>query len=110
MKTNWKTWSPFQSPEVREICVHMTDAERAQVAERGGGYGFWVVATFALPLAFALTSRSSVAIIIAAVLVSIHIVAIPFWQRRQKQFLCSTAWAREQGYTPERLRLFGFRV
>jgi len=109
MSRNWKTWSPFQSPEVRQICAHMTDAERAKVAERGGGYGLWVAATFALPLAFALAYRSLVTIIIAAVLVTVHVICVPFWQRGQKRFLCSTAWAREQGLTPERIRLFGFR-
>jgi len=107
---NWKTWSPFQSPEVRDICAHMTDAERAEVSQRGGGYGLWVAATFALPLAFALTYRSLVAIVIASILVTVHIVCIPIWQKCQKRFLCSTAWAREQGFTPERIRMFAFRL
>jgi hypothetical protein len=110
MKANWKTWSPFQSPEVRDICAHMTDTERAKVAERGGGYGLWVAVTFALPLAFAFTHRSLVAIVIAAVLVTVHIICIPIWQKKQKRFLCSTAWARERGITPDRLRMFAFRV
>jgi hypothetical protein len=55
MKADWKTWSPFQAPEVRQICAHMTDAERAEGVRRGGFYGLWVFATFAGPLFFAIT-------------------------------------------------------
>ena len=110
MKANWKTWSPFQSPEVRDICAHMTDAEKAEASRRGALYGFWVAATFAVPLSFAFVERSLLFIVIAAVLVTIHIVCIPIWQRRQRQFLCSTAWAREHGITADRLSMFSFRV
>ena len=110
MKANWETWSPFQSPEVRDICAHMTDAERARLAERGGGYGLWVAGTFALPLAFAFTSRSLAATVIAAVLITVHVICIPVWNKRQKRFLCSTAWARDCGITPDRLRMFAFRA
>ena len=110
MKTNWETWSPFQSPEVREICAHMTDAERTKASARGAAYGFWSAVTFAVPLAIAFTSRSLGTTVIAAVLVTVHLIRIPIWQKKQKQFLCSTAWARERGITPDRLRLFAFRL
>lgn len=110
MKANWKTWSPFQSPEVREICSHMTDAEKAEVARRGGFYGFWVAATFAVPLSFAIIERSLLFIVVAAVLVAIHIACVPIWQRMQRRFLCSTVWAREHGITTDRLRMFAFRL
>ena len=106
---NWKTWSPFQSPEVREICSHMNDTEKAQVRRQGIGYGVWVVITCAFPLSYAVTDPSRLSIIVAAILVTIHIVCIPFWQKRMKRFLCSTAWARGQGFTPEQIRLYAFR-
>jgi len=109
MKASWTTWSPFQSPEVREICAHMTEAERAKASARGGAYGLWSAVTFALPLTYAFTSRSLGAIVIAAVLVTVHLIRIPVWQKQQKQFLCSTAWARERGITPDQLRVFAFR-
>lgn len=110
MKANWKTWSPFQSPAVREICAHMTDGERRKVSSRGGFYGLWVAGTFAMPLSFAIVERSLLFIVIAAVLAAIHIACIPIWQKMQRRFLCSTAWARERGITPDRLRMFAFRV
>ena len=88
----------------------MTDAERAEVSRRGVFYGFWVFATCAAPLSLAIVEPSRLYIAIATVLVTIHIVCIPIWQKMLKQFLCSTAWAREQGITPEQLRLFVFRA
>lgn len=109
MKANWNTWSPFQSPELREICAHMTDSEKAEVLRRSGLYGFWVAATFAVPLASAIAERRVVFTLIAAVLVTIHVACIPIWQRMQKRFFCSTVWARERGITADRLRMFGFR-
>ena len=109
MKPHWETWSPFQSPEVRDICAHMTDAERAKASARGGAYGVWSAVTCALPLTLAFTSRSLGAIVVAAVLITIHIICIPIWQKQQKRFLCSTDWAREHGITPDRLRTFAFR-
>lgn len=110
MKANWKTWAPFQSPEVREICAHMTDTEKAEVSRRGGLYGLWVAATFGGPLPFAIVYGHPALIAIAAVLIVVHIACIPVWQKMQRQFLCSTAWARAHGITPDRLRMFAFRA
>lgn len=109
MKPDWKTWSPFQSPVVRDICAHMTDAGKSEASRRGGRYGCWVAATFAVPLAFAMVERSLLFVIITVVLVAIHVGCIPVWQRMQRRFLCSTTWAREQGVTPDRLKIFAFR-
>ena len=110
MKDNWKTWSPFQSPEVRKICAHMTDTEKVKASRRGGFYGLWVAATFAGPLAFAIVERSQLVIVIVAALIVVHIACIPVWLNVQRRFLCSTAWAREHRMTPDRLRMFAFRV
>ncbi|MCX6847922.1 MAG: hypothetical protein NTY98_03285 [Verrucomicrobia bacterium] len=109
MKAHWETWSPFQSPEVRDICAHMTDAEIAKASARSGAYGLWSAVTFALPLAVAFTSRSLGVSVCAVVLVAVHLVCIPIWQKKQKRFLCSTDWARERGIKPDRLRMFAFR-
>ena len=109
MSINWKTWSPFQSKEVREICAHMTDAEHTKLSRRAYLYGAWVFATVARPSSSALGNRNPAVIGIAVVLLVVHVVCIPIWQRMQRNFLCSTAWAREHGYTPKQLRLFSFR-
>ena len=105
---NWKSWSPFQSPEVREICTHMTDAERKQIIKRSGIYGLWCAATAAIPISNAVTYPSRFTFIAAAVLCTVHIICIPVWLRWQRRFLCSTQWAREQGFRPDALKLFRF--
>src|SRR5688572_25509164 len=104
-----KTWSPFQSAEVREICTHMTDMERAGASRRAALYGLWVSLTLAGPLALAATTRHPAFIAVASMLILIHITCIPLWLKMQRTFLCSTVWAREHDFTPDRLRLFTFR-
>ena len=104
---DWRTWSPFQSAGVREVCAHMTAAERHEFSWRGVRYGFWVAISFAIPLSLALTFRSPITLVLAGILVPTHVLFIPVWQRKQRQFLCSTAWAINQGLTPENLKLFG---
>src|SRR3954468_5500726 len=47
---DWKTWSPFQSAAVKQICDHMTDSERLTAMRRGGKYGVWVAGTCMLPI------------------------------------------------------------
>ncbi|HEY1050913.1 MAG TPA: hypothetical protein VGE39_14180 [Prosthecobacter sp.] len=101
------TWAPFQSLMVREICAHMTAAEKSAAAFRGGCYGLWVAATLACPVSLAVSTRSPLLLGFAALLVLTHLLCIPLWLKMQRQFFCSTAWAREQGITPERLSLFG---
>ena len=109
---DWKTWSPFQSAAVKQICDHMTDSERFTAMRRGGQYGLWVAGTCVLP-AFAvvgalggLQSPTIIGIIgaIAVTLILVHICCIPAWLSAQRRFLCSTQWAREQGIRPENLR------
>jgi hypothetical protein len=114
---NWKTWSPFQSASVRQICDHMTDSERFTAIRRSEHYGAWVAVTFALPLSavvFALGWLQSPAIMgaiigIAITLILVHICCVPAWLRAQRRFLCSTQWAREQGLRSAHLNLFASR-
>ena len=101
------TWSPFQSPEVRDICAHMTEAEKATASRRGAIYGLWCAATLAVPFALAISQRSWSIVLLAAVLIAVHVACLPVWFRMQRRFLCSTAWARECGISPDTLALFG---
>ena len=110
MPRNWKTWAPFQSPEVREICAHMTEAEGRAASRRAALYGIWCGVTFAGPVAVAFVIQTSAFIAIVAVLISVHLGCRRVWLRLQRSFFCSTAWAREQGFTPGRLRLFSFSI
>jgi len=56
-------------------------------------------------LSLAVVFRHPALLAMAAALVIIHIACIPVWRKRQRLFLCLTVWAREHGYTPERMRL-----
>ena len=109
---NW-TWSPFQSETVKEICRHLTPAERWAAAFRAGSYGVWVGFTFSLPVVVLVGSfmaspfRSMPLYLGAAALIALHLACLPRWLGMQRRFLCSTHWAREQGIMPESLRLFG---
>jgi len=107
---DWRTWSPFQSPEVREICAHMTEAERRKTSERAGLYGLWCAATFGVAPALAMLLSGPARWIVPVVFVLIHIALIPRWLSAQGRFLCSTVWAKAHGYSPKQLRLFSIQV
>ena len=109
---NW-TWSPFQSETVKEICGHLTPAERRTAAFRAAGYGAWVALTVSLPvmaIVFSIMAsqlRSVPIYLGAAALIVLHLACLPVWLGMQRRFLCSTQWAREQRIMPKSLRLFG---
>jgi serine/threonine protein kinase len=101
--------SPLHSPEVRNICAHLTKAESNRVALLGFLIGVWVVAAvFGIP--FLIKSFPSPGNwIVGSVLGIIFFVTLPMLSGIGRQFLCSTAWAKEQGFTPEHLNLFSLR-
>ena len=116
---DWRTWSPFQSKKVREICEHMTEAEKDEVARQGAIYGIWVFISFALPVALVVVSwvgsklgvmalfpflihlRPAVYVLLFAI--PIHIAGAVYFRKRQKRFLASTEWVRSQGYNADEL-------
>ena len=91
----------------------MTAEEKSTVTRRGLMYGLWVAVSVALPLqfifmGFATGKLNPILATIGGLLVVAHIVGVPIWHRRQRQFLCSTIWARESGIQPDSLKLFCF--
>ena len=103
-----ETWSPFQSGDVKQICAHLTVDEQAELNSRARAYGTWSGITAAIPIGLAFAFPSPWTYTLAAVLLLVHVARIPSWFRSQKQYLCSTTWARHAGYTPDRLSLFSF--
>jgi hypothetical protein len=104
---DWMTRRPWQSTEVREIYAHLTDAEKAKLMWLGllfGSVTFIVMGTVPVLLA----SFPARGLLVIGVLMLIVAILAPFGQRWQRRFLCSTAWARQQGFTPDGLRLFDF--
>jgi hypothetical protein len=110
----WRTWNPFQTSTMREICRHMTAAERTEVARRGLllGRHLAVSSLLYLPaLLAALTIESPLLLplpALAAALVGAFaacriVPLVAGW----KGWLCSTEWSRAQGLTPEQFRITG---
>lgn len=111
--------SPFTSPEVREILAHMTDTERQQVRRIVVGlfvaltWRSWVVNLLVL-LVLWWVEVPGVSLPVAFWALWVALFAAFSWRAiraylpRLRQFYCSTEWAREQGCTPDTLRLFMF--
>ncbi len=105
-KQDWLTWSPLQSSEVGAICSHLTKTERNNLSVLTLLYSVWVVATaFGLP-AFVRSTPAPGNWIVGAIWAMLFLVSLPMIGRMMRHFLCSTTWARQQGFTPEKLRLF----
>jgi len=100
---DWRTWSPFQSPQVREICAHMTEAERRELNLRGALFGIWNAATFFVPWGIFLFAPKPVNWIFAPIVLLVGLAFYPLWRRMMREFLASTIWARQQGIAPESL-------
>jgi hypothetical protein len=102
------TCSPFQSGQARQICEQLTEQERLVAMQQGRRHGVWVAVTGAIPIGLAVAIPDTVTLLIAAILVTVHILRVPSWLRSQRGFLCSTQWAKEHGFDSHGLRLFGF--
>ncbi len=104
---DWRTWVPFQSPEVREIYRHLTPEERR--ADR------WVQATpvaltFLLLLGLVVMLDAlprdwwSTRLALLPVFILAQLAVLVVSVSRAKNFLCSSKWAKERGIKPEQLR------
>jgi serine/threonine protein kinase len=105
-KPDWILWSPFQSPLVRKICAHMIGDEKWEAMKLALLFGLLSAAT-TLSSIFAvyfISGPSGWIIGIGALL-----IGLSFFQRLQKfqrEFLASTAWAKQQGIKPEQIKRF----
>jgi serine/threonine protein kinase len=107
-KQVWWTWWGFQSPQAGQICAHLAKEERRHLSVLGLLYALWVMITvFGIP-ALNRTVSNPGDWILTAVWAGLFIVSLPMIDRMMRHFLCSTEWARRQGFKPERLRLFSF--
>lgn len=108
------TWSPLQSDQVKEICLHMTRAERRAAFRRGAVCGLLIgvvpgmvglilgVVVFRSPLV-AVTGCFFAFFFVALVL---HRKWAPSVIKSQQDFFASTEWARSQGIRAEDVRLY----
>ena len=102
-KPDWTTWSPFQPPLVREICAHLTAAETRDGTLRGLMFGLWNAATCTGPFFCVMFLPHPLGWIYGLAILAIGLAFYPLWRQMQRDFLCTTAWARQQGLTPDQL-------
>ncbi|MFZ2639467.1 MAG: serine/threonine-protein kinase [Verrucomicrobiia bacterium] len=105
-KAGWTMWSPFQLPFVREINAHLTEAEKCEAMKRILFFGFWNAGTFFGPFFCVWFSSlpNPMNWIYGSAILIIGLSFYPLWLKMQREFLCSTAWARQQGIKPEQLK------
>jgi len=107
-RPHWWLVSPLSSPEVRDITAHFTKAERSEFSFYGLLWGVWVtMATLGnfLPIEFYPSPGNW---ILPLLITLIFIASLPPMIRMQKRFLCSTAWAKKQNHTADKINLFSF--
>lgn len=116
------TWSPFQSPEVQEICEHLTPVERRRIIDdataRGRELGTWLAGPFAIVVVLSVIAWQLDIMSWRSGIVLLILYTVYFWifglprirdmRRRSIELLCGTEWAHSRGYTPDTLRLTVF--
>ncbi len=111
-------WS-LRSKSAKGIVDHLTPEENEKPMASARIYGAWGAITGGIPiglltglfndLVLMMGFPNDLTMVIAAILVTAHVVCIPLCFRWQKKFLCSSQWARQHGFRPELLRVFEFR-
>jgi hypothetical protein len=107
-------WSPFQSDQVRQICVHMTKKERGDAVRRGAVAGLLIGLVWAgVGLLLGVTAFKSATAAVALCLLLLPLLTLVFYRkwwprviRSQQEFLASTAWAKSQGIQAKDIRLY----
>ncbi|MCC6353310.1 MAG: serine/threonine protein kinase [Verrucomicrobiae bacterium] len=107
-RPDWRLWSPSQPPLVREICSHMTEAEQREATMRGLLFGLWNAMTFFGPMfcVMFMPLPSPMNWIYGGAILIVGLSFYPLWRRMERDFLCSTTWARQRGIKPDQLRHF----
>lgn len=83
----------------------------ADARQRGQQLGQWFAVPFSVAVGSFLWSSQLGFVFLTLFFVYLGLIGLPRirkMQRRTKQLLCDTAWARSQGYRPERLQFMTF--
>ncbi len=115
--SNTNTWSPFQSDQVKEICQHMTKAERRKAVKRGALWGILigiVPGMTALILGIVVFRSAMVVVTVCFLIFPLFALVLykkwlPNVVRSQQNFLASTEWAKSQGLKAEDIRLYNWQ-
>jgi serine/threonine-protein kinase len=98
---DWRTWAPSQPPLVREICAHMTEAEKNEWTKHAMLFGLLGPLTVFGPVFCLALLPIPLGLIAAIAALSICLSCFPLLRRKQREFLCSTGWARQQDIKPD---------
>jgi tRNA A-37 threonylcarbamoyl transferase component Bud32 len=101
---SWFTWLPRPSLLMREIGAHLTPAEHAEMTRRALLFGIWNAATFFAPFFCIMFLPGPIGWIYGIAALVIGLSFYPMWSRMQREFLCSTEWARQRGFRPDQLK------
>ncbi|MCX6857825.1 MAG: hypothetical protein NTV80_23310 [Verrucomicrobia bacterium] len=109
-------WYPFRSPEVRDIHANLTPEEiyRLNVGTFAEGALHVIILTAGIYFLLSLVPpqwgfTAHIALMYASGLL-FSLMAEAHMRKKAKKLLCSSAYAREKGYTPQDLRLYSFRL
>jgi predicted Ser/Thr protein kinase len=106
-KKSWFNY-PCSSLELQEMTAHLTKAERGKLCLWGL---LWCVCVAAATFGILWLLDSFTDLgnwMLASVVAAVFLASLPPWFRLQRRFLCSTAWAKEHGYSAGQTKLFWF--
>jgi hypothetical protein len=102
-----------RSPEVREIYEHLTPWEHSELMSMMSELRFErlfliSIPMWAVPIAFAYSVTTG--LIVSGLSILYVLIFVRRWgrayQKRVREWLCATEYARSRGYQPETLRMF----
>jgi hypothetical protein len=111
------TWSPFQSDQVKEICKHMTKAERQKAVKRGALWGILIgIVPGMTALILGIVVFRSAMVFVTACFLIFPLFALVLYKkwlpnvvRSQQNFLASTEWAKSQDLKAEDIQLYNWQ-
>lgn len=110
-------WSPFQSEQVKNICMHMTIAERRAAIKRSALFGLFIAfvpGVFGPVLGIIIFNSALLGLILSLILFPMVVCLLwkkcrPYYGNSQKAFLASTEWAKSQGINAEDIHLYNWQ-
>jgi len=111
------TWSPFQSDQVKEICSHMTKAERRAAVKRGALWGILIgVVPGVTALILGVVVFQSAIVVVTVCFLIFPFIALVLYKKwspnvvkSQQNFLASTGWAKSQGIKADDIQLYKWK-
>lgn len=105
---SWKPWFFFHSPTAKTICANMNAHEFNALITDFIMNITWNAIALTI-IAMVLQTPFTFAMYLSLYLIILLIINQFAFTKQLKEFLCSTEWAKAQGYKPETLKLFSLQ-